>query len=437
MIILLSSLKKHSGFMRYFKNTSWMLVEQIFRIVSGFFIGIWVARYLEPTQFGQLSYILAFTGIFAGIAKLGLDNIVIKELVNNPSSRESYLGTAFWLKAFGAIVVLCAIITTITFTQEDTQTSLLILILASGMLFQSFEVIEFYFQSQVLAKVISICKVLQISISSCIKLYLLLSKASLIWFVFALVIDNITLAIAYFFSYKYQKKKMFYFCFDIKIAKKLLRQSWPLVIGSLGLMIHSRIDVIMLKQLIGDIEVGYYSVSLRLIEFLGFIPIVLATSIFPAILNAKKSNSLEYKLRLQNYYRLMFILFLTVAIPIFFLSNVIINTLYGPLFLASGNILAWMSFRLFFTNFGVARGLFINSEGLYKYDLYSTISGILVNVGLNYIFIPIYGARAAVATTMVSFFVSTFLIDLCYAKTRRNTLSQIYSMLSFYKIKVI
>ena len=78
----LKSLKNHQGFMRYFKNTSWLFAEKILRMVVGLFVGVWVARYLGPDKFGLFSYAQSFVGLFTAIATLGLDGIVVRELVS-------------------------------------------------------------------------------------------------------------------------------------------------------------------------------------------------------------------------------------------------------------------------------------------------------------------------------------------------------------------
>ncbi|MBE0472510.1 MAG: oligosaccharide flippase family protein, partial [Methyloprofundus sp.] len=213
--------------MRYFKNTSWMMGEQLLRIIAGLFVGIWVARYLGPEQFGIFSYALAFTAIFGGIAKLGLDGIMVRELVNNPANRDVYLGTAFWLKILGAFIVISLMAAIVPFTSNDATTNLFIFIIASGLVFQSFEVVEFYFQSQVLAKIVSICKVIQLALSSMIKIYLVLSEAELIWFVLVTAFDALSLAVSYFIAYKVRKNPAFYKHFDLSIAKQLLKDSWP------------------------------------------------------------------------------------------------------------------------------------------------------------------------------------------------------------------
>jgi O-antigen/teichoic acid export membrane protein len=135
MLTKLKTLKNHTGFIRYFKNTSWMMAEQFLRIIAGLFVGIWVARYLGPEQFGLFSYALAFTAIFGGVAKLGLDGIMVRELIKHPEKTDTYLGTAFWLKILGAFLVMGIMAAIIPFTSNDATTNLFILIIAAGLVF--------------------------------------------------------------------------------------------------------------------------------------------------------------------------------------------------------------------------------------------------------------------------------------------------------------
>ena len=165
--------KTHQGFRRYLANTSWMFAEQMLRMVAGLLVGIWVARHLGPAQFGVFSYVIAFTALFGSLAKLGLDSIVVRDLVREPTLRDSYLGTAFWLKLVGALFMLGTIGIVVKLTSSDAITKLYIFIIASGTIFQSFEVVDFYFQSKVLSKFVSICKLIQLLISSILKLYLI------------------------------------------------------------------------------------------------------------------------------------------------------------------------------------------------------------------------------------------------------------------------
>ena len=429
MIQKLLDLKNHAGFMRYFKNTSWMFVEQMLRMIAGLFVGIWVARYLGPEQFGIFSYAIAFTSIFSVIAKLGLDGIVVRDLINEPDKRDIYLGTAFWLKLVGALISLGIVALATLFTSNDDTTNLYIFVIASGIIFQSFEVVDFYFQSQVLSKFVSLCKMTQLFFSSLIKLYLIYTTADLYWFVLVCLIDQMILALSLYIAYRCQKLGGFYKNFEWTIANKLLKNSWPMLVASVVLMIQARIDQVMLRQMIGNTELGYYSSALKLIEVFGFIPIILTSSLFPAIVNAKKLAIEIYKERLFNLYRLMMILFLFVAIPIFLFGNQIVVFIYKDAYAPAGQLLPLMALRLFFTNYGVVRGAYLTAENLMNFSMVTMVVGMITNLGLNYFWIPSYIAFGAIWASIVSFFVTTFLIDFLYYKTRMNFNVMLKSML--------
>ena len=191
MLTKLKSLKNHQGFMKYFKNTSWLFAEKILRIVVGLFVGIWIARYLGPEQYGLFSYAQSFVGLFAAFATLGLDGIVVRELVKNESKANEILGTVFYLKLLGAIGVLLFLAIAINFTSNDRYTNILIFIVASAIIFQSFNVINFYFQSKVMSKFVVYSNILSLFASSIVKIVLLLNGAPLIAFVWVVLFDSI------------------------------------------------------------------------------------------------------------------------------------------------------------------------------------------------------------------------------------------------------
>lgn len=421
MLAKVLALRQHQGFLKYLKNTSWMMAEQFLRIIAGLFVGIWVARYLGPEQFGLFSYALAFTAIFAGIAKLGLDGIMVRQLINEPEKRDVYLGTAFWLKVIGAFSVMALMALIVPFTSNDATTNLFIFIIAIGLVFQSFEVVEFYFQSQVLAKIISICKVIQLAISSCIKIYLVMSHAELIWFVLVTAFDTLSLAISYFLAYKIRKKTAFYKRFDLSIAKQFLKDSWPLMFSAIVVMIYMRIDQIMIKEMLGEYEVGIYSAAVRLSEAFYFIPVLISASLFPAILNAKKHSEEQYKKRLQQLYTFMVWLAIAMAFPMTFLADWLVVFLYGDDYLEAGQVLSVHVWAAIFVFLGVSFSKYLVSENLSKIAFQRTLLGAISNILLNLWLIPIYGILGAAIATLTSQFVANYIYDF-FDKRLKNQL---------------
>ncbi len=423
--------------MKYFKNTSWLFAEKILRMVVGLLVGVWVARYLGPEKFGLLSYALSFVGLFSIVATFGLDEIVVRELVKDESRRDDLIGTAFWLKLFGAFVVLLALAFAVKFTSNDDNTNILVFIIASALIFQSFNVVDFYFQSKVMGKFIVYANLISLFISSIVKITLILNDASLIAFAWVVLFDGFILACGFiYFFLKQSTFRIKNLIFYKSTAIDLLKDSWPLIFSGAVLMIQARIDQVMIKEMINSTEVGYYSAAIRLIEAFGFIPVMLKISLYPSILNSRKDSNELYQNRLLNFYRLNFLLFLAVAIPLFLFSEQIVILLFGIEYQSVGILLSLMVIRLFFANMGVARGAYIISENLMVFSLITMTLGTITNVVLNYYWIPLYASKGAIVATIISFSVSIFVVDIFYSKTRNNLILQFKAIFSFYKLKV-
>jgi O-antigen/teichoic acid export membrane protein len=406
------------GFRRYFFNTLWMFAEQVLRIFTALFVGIYVARYLGPEQFGIYSYAVAFVALFGTVARLGLDGIVVRDLVNHPEERDIILGTAFWLKLTGAVLTLGLLAIAVQFTGNDATTRLYIFIIASGLLFQSFDVVDFHFQSKVLSKYVAICKLVQLALSSVLKLYFIFIEADLFWFVLVSLIDQITLAVSLVFAYWRQNIGNFFGRFDLGAAKGMLKNSWPLILSGITISLYMRIDQIMIKDMLGEREVGLYSAAVRLSEAWYFVPGIIVASVFPAIVNTRKISQALYHQRLQRLCTLMTWLAIAVALPMTFLADWLICLLFGDFYQEAGSALATHIWGAVFVFLGVASGVFFTAENYTKKSLYRTMLGAATNVAMNLVLIPRHGINGAAMATVLSQFATNYLYDLFDSSTR-------------------
>jgi O-antigen/teichoic acid export membrane protein len=419
----LQQVLNHQGIRRYGANTLWLFAEQVLRMVTGFLVGVWVARYLGPEKFGLLSYALAFVSIFQGIAKLGLDGIVVRDLVQEPEKRDVYLGTSFWLKLLGGvitflIIVIILFIQSIFTSNFFTETNIYILIIAFGIIFQSFEVIDFYYQATVQAKYISIRRIIQLILSSIIKICLVLIGADLILFVLVSLFDIISLSIMGWLIYRSQGLSNFVRYFDIGIGKKLLRDSLPLLLSSIAVSIYMRIDQVMIKNMLGDREVGLYSAAMRLVEVWYFIPMIITQSVFPAIVS-RYNDKQEFYRRLVILSAVMGYLGLFLSIILSLSSYFIIKILYGEKFLDSASVLSILSFIIFisFWMSGVSKRQAIDMQ---KFALFATILSAISNIILNLIFIPLYGVEGAAIVSVLNQFIAGPFFAFFHPKVREN-----------------
>lgn len=408
----LRSALNHPGFQRYAGNTTWLLIEKVLRLTAGMFVGIWVARYLGPEYFGSLSYAQSVVFLFSAIATLGLDAVVVRELVKGTHDIRSLLGTACLLKLAGALVMIF-IVTSVAFLTTEGNTRLMIMLIAFSWVFQCANVIDFYCQAKVLSKYVAWINTACLAISSLVKVYLILSDASVVAFAATFLLDAFILAfgLIFFFSV-YDRGNRLPWSLDIGIAKVLLKESWPLMLSGVVVSLYMQIDQIMIKEMLTEEAVGHYAAAVRLSEAWYFIPTVIAGSLFPAILNARNQGQEFYHLRLQRFYTLMTWLALAIALPVTFLSDWIIETLYGSSYSSSASVLEihiWSGVFVFLT---VSSGKYLVAENMANKVFVRNCIGAVANVILNFIFIPYWGIEAAAATTLISWALSGYLYDL-------------------------
>ena len=146
MIKEIVNLRNHLGFMKYLKNTSWLFAEKVLRVFTGLFVGIWLSRYLGPNQLGVFSYAQSFVVLLTCMASLGIDSIVIRELVKSKNRNDDLILTSFLIKLFGAIFSIFLLVIGIIFSSNDSFTNTLIIIIGGATIFQVSSVFDLYFQ---------------------------------------------------------------------------------------------------------------------------------------------------------------------------------------------------------------------------------------------------------------------------------------------------
>ena len=424
----LSMLKSHEGFKKYFKNTSWLFLEKFLRIFAEIFVMAWVARYLGPEQFGLLSYAISFTVLFGALATLGLDGIVIREIVRYSEKTNFILGSSFILKLAGSFLSIFLLFVTIQFTNNDTFTKYLILVIASSLIFKSFNVIDLFFQSKVLSKYVVFANSVALTVSSLLRILLIFINAPLIYFAYVVVLDSVIMAAGYIYFYIKKGNRLKNWKFDYSTAKLLLKYSWPLMLSSVVATVYMKIDQIMIKEMLNNYAVGQYAAAVRLSEAWYFVPVVITASLFPAIINAKKVSEKLYYERLQKLYDLMAILGFSVAIIIVFISTFIVKLLYGINYLQASNILIIHIWAGISVGLGVANAKWIINENLQIIALVRATTGALINVILNYFFIKSYGIKGAAISTLISYFYVNVFSLFFFKKTRKCFWQQIKAL---------
>lgn len=410
-------------------NTGWLFADRIIRMGVGLFVGVWIARYMGPEQFGVYNYAIVFVAMFSALSNLGLDGIVVRNIVRDPASKDEILGTAFFLKfAGGIITMLVSVGAILSLRSGDRVTCWLVGITAIGAIFQAFDTIDFWFQSQVKSKYTVYVRNAAFLIITFVKIILIMTRSSLISFACAglaeIVLGTIGLVVTYRFHGYYLKKWQI----SLRYAKELLADSWPLILSGLAVGLFMKIDQVMLRELVGSESAGIYSAATRISEVWYFIPAVIVSSVSPSIIEAKKMSEGLYYHRLQKLFNLIAGLAFAIAIPITFLSRPLVLLLFGESYAAASPILAIHIWATLFYFLGIAQGPWNITEGLMNLSLQRTLITAMVNIILNLILIPLYAGIGAAISTVTSYVCGAFLANVMNDKSRRIFILQAESI---------
>ena len=424
----------HKGVQRYAVNTIWLFFEKAIKIISVLFVGIWIARYLGPAQFGALNYIISFVALFAAFSSLGLDVVLVRELVKDEDRLNVFLGTAFTLKLTGAVLTIALIFVSSYFTSNDDSTNVMILIVATTMVFSSFNVIDLYFQAKVKSKYSVYANIVVHSASSIIKILLIVINASLDAFVLVILFDSVFLAIGYVYFYFHNNLSIKEWRFESKVAIELFKDSWPLLFSGVAIAVYMRVDQVMIKEMLDLNAVGQYAAAVRVSEAWYFVPILVGASLSPAIFNAKRASERLYYLRLQSFYAAIVWSAILIATPIAVFSEEIIDVLYGVDYSDAAHVLVIHVWAGIFLSLGVACGKWYIAENYARGALYKALLGMSVNIVGNYILIPIYGINGAAISTLLAHFSANILYDM-FDRRVRGQLK--YKLRAFFPIYLL
>ena len=398
------------AFNKYLKNTGLLMLGRVGSMAIKMVISIYVANYLLTYSNGVLSTSFSYVYLFASIAGLGLDSFIVKELHQYPEKRDQILGTAFLLKVIAGVTCIPAIFLAWQLFPLTEIPYQIILILSFTGVLQSLTVVDSFFQSEVQSKYIMQVQIIGNLISAALKFILIQNNASLIYFVYALLFDVFILSLGYFFMYQRKGRNILNWEFDKKLAARLLNLSWPLIISGIMVSVYMKIDSIMLKEILGKAgtsAAGAYDTVVRFSEALNFVPVAIVTSLFPAILNARRDDPIRYRKRLQNLYDLMVWLSFSFAIFVTFASPYIYSW-FKPEYAKAAPVLSMHVWGSVFVFLGVASGQFLIAEGFNKLTFVRTGIGAIINIILNFILIPKMGMMGTAIATVVAYFSAAF-----------------------------
>lgn len=247
---------------------------------------------------------------------------------------------------------------------------------------------------------------------------------------------SLGITITFLIFYLYKKLGFFVPKFSFSFSSSLLKKSIPYAISVLLMSIYTRIDGVMLERLLLDqgTQAGIYAAGYRLLDAINMIGYLFAALLLPMLSHAisEKTDILNM---VDTSFRIIMVISISASIFCLFYSHDIMSFLYVDSTPYYGQILKVLMFGFIGIGGMYIFGTLGVADGQIRYLNYIFCLGIIINVVLNWIFIPRYGGLAAAYTTLITqFFVFLSQIWVGYRYSNISIRSVTWLKLGIYSV---
>jgi len=420
---------------KYASNTGWLFADNFIKQGINLIVGIFLARYLNPEGFGIIGYASTYIQLLNPIALLGLNAIAIKEIVNKEESIESILGTTFLLKIISSVFSLFLIVVIAFLGEVDTQIQMYIIIIGLSYLVYPIQVVDYYFQANLKAKYTVISQQIATITCAALKVWGIINQYPIVFFVWLISIEVFIIAFVQIFFYR-TKTIIPKWNFNNNLAKRMLKESFPIIFTGFFIIIYMRIDQLMIQKMLNSEALGNFVAAIKLSEAFYVVPGIIAGSLFPAIINGLKISRDEYLSRMKRLYSIFILICFAATIFVLIFADIIVSVLFGEAYTDTASVLRVHFSTSVFVFLGIAYSQAFIVEHMQRFTTINTVVGALLNICLNWLFIPIFGVVGSAFATLAAQFYSGFLCLLLFPKTRVHFILMLQSFNVFSTIAV-
>lgn len=408
------SIFNHEGFRKYSANTIWMFVGHFFSLLTSFIVGAWVARYLGPQEYGQLNYIIIFVGLFGFISQLGIYDVFSRDLVQYPQQRDVFLGTGFVLLLGGGLIAFLSTVLSVFLFEARPIVQSLIVLYAVTHLFSPLHVIGIFFQSTVQVKKNVFAGVCGSICASLCKIAIIFSNLGLGWLILAFMTDAVITLLISVYNYKHAGFKFGSWVFDSETARYLLKQSWVVMCASGLFFLFTRVDQVIIKNMLGVSEIGIYNAGIKLVEIWYVVPTLLIAALLPAVLNAKKTDHVIYINRIKKLLVALVGVAIFIATILTIFAQSIVLFMFGSEYAGATSVVQTYSWSLvgFFAVTVCSRYFLVEKKLHYLVVIYFFL--VSVNIIFNLTFVPLFGIVGSAVSSVFSYVLVGILSFLFY-----------------------
>ena len=402
------------------QNAGWLIGAKVYQLITNLVISMLMARYLGPSNFGLVNYAASFATLFTAICTLGIDSILVNELLNNRNNGK-LLGSAIGLRlCSSSLSVLTILGLAWALNPEEPLTIQVVFLYSISLMFQSFDSINSWFQANLESKVTAIVSAAGYTIAAAYKAFLLITEKDVRWFAAAHAVEYAFVAILLLLSYRRSHNRVQPIRFSGKLGMQLLSKSYHFIISGMMIALYGQIDRVMLKSMIDEKAVGYYSCASTISSFWAFILVAIIDASKPVILAKYSENKRAFEPGLIRLYGAIIYLSALATLGLSVLSKPLVLLMFGAEYLPARSTLCILSCGTAFAYLGVARSIWLVPQGKQKFAKYIAACGATGNLILNLLLIPRLGTTGAAIATVATQIFNNFILGFLMPPIREN-----------------
>lgn len=424
------------------KNAAWIIGCRIFQSVLALIISMLTARYLGPSNFGIINYAASLVAFVAPLAHFSIGSIAVHELVLTPEKEGQILGTSIGISMVGSAACMAGLVSfAAVMNRGDTVTVVVCALYSISLVSSAMEMIQYWFQAKLISKYASVVSLIAYALVSAYKIFLLVTGKSVYWFAVSHAIDYFLIAVALIVIYKRLNGRRLSFSWTL--LKKLLNKSKYYMLSDVMVVTFAHMDKILLQTMMDNEAVGYYSAAVACAGVTSFVFKAILDSFRPSVLESKEVSEEKFEQNVKLLYTVIIYASLLQCIFMCVFSKLVVRILYGAAYAPSATVLRIVVWYTTFSYLGSARNIWLLAEKKQKYLWIINMSGAILNVSLNILFINLFGIIGAAITALITQIFTNVMIGFIIKPIRRNNLlmlralnpKQFLPLISYFRSK--
>ena len=382
-----------------------LTAERVVQLVSVAAVSIVVARALGPSSFGVYAFALSAVALVAPLLDVG-QTILVRDLVTLPERRAELLASAFRVAICIALLLQVAALAFALALPEKLAAAQAPVVIASlALIMRPMFVLDYWFQSRLDARRAAIARLSGLGVGSVLRVAAALSGGPdvVTYLAATVVIETAVTGLLMLSAYRRGGGSVLGLARDPAPVWSYFRRVFPLLIAGLSIALYMRLDQVMLGLLSDTSEVGNYAVAVRLSEFAYFLPLVVNTSILPGLSALYDRDSAAFYRVYDHVVGGFFAAGLAVMIVIMAAAPVLVSVLFGDEYEGAVSVLRVHILSLPFVFFGVAQTAWNAVHEQQSLAMWRTLGGAGINICLNVLLIPEFGAIGAAYATVIAY----------------------------------